>query len=193
MRAITVLPGVANSARLDEVPDPPASDGAVLARTLGARGVRHRSRDRLRAPMASAPAGDQRLVLGHELLGEVVTAPQGQRLCARRPRGRHRATTRSGTLPRMRGRRVGYVPQRPLHRARHQGPARLRRRALPHRAGIRRQGRSGARHARRPARARQRRRQGMGSTEADRAACAGVETADACWSPAPVRSACWRR
>ena len=33
MRAITVLPGVANSARLDEVSDPPASDGAILARS----------------------------------------------------------------------------------------------------------------------------------------------------------------
>jgi len=34
MRALTVRPGVANSARLDDVPDPPVSDGAVLVRTL---------------------------------------------------------------------------------------------------------------------------------------------------------------
>ena len=34
MRAITVLPGIANSARLDEMPEPPPSDGAVLVRTL---------------------------------------------------------------------------------------------------------------------------------------------------------------
>src|SRR4051794_10704880 len=33
MRAITVSPGIANSARLDEVPEPPLSDGAVLVRT----------------------------------------------------------------------------------------------------------------------------------------------------------------
>jgi hypothetical protein len=33
MRAITVLPGMANSARLDDIP-PPSSDGAILARTL---------------------------------------------------------------------------------------------------------------------------------------------------------------
>src|SRR5215831_19465190 len=49
MRAITVSPGTANSARLDEVPDPPASDGAILARTW---------------------------VLGHESLGEVIEAPE---------------------------------------------------------------------------------------------------------------------
>jgi len=30
MRAITVLPGIANSARLDEVPEPPLSEGPVL-------------------------------------------------------------------------------------------------------------------------------------------------------------------
>ena len=34
MRALTVAPGVANSARVEDVPDPPASDGAVLVRTL---------------------------------------------------------------------------------------------------------------------------------------------------------------
>ncbi len=33
MRAITVLPGVANSARLDDILPPPASDGAILVRT----------------------------------------------------------------------------------------------------------------------------------------------------------------
>ena len=34
MRAITVLPGVANSARLDDIPPPPRSDGAILVRSL---------------------------------------------------------------------------------------------------------------------------------------------------------------
>ena len=36
--------------------------------------------------------------------------------------------------PQLRGRRVGHVPQRPLHRARHQGAARVRPRALAGRA-----------------------------------------------------------
>ena len=34
MRAITILPGVANSARLDDVPEPPVCDGAILVETL---------------------------------------------------------------------------------------------------------------------------------------------------------------
>ena len=41
---------------------------------------------------------------------------------------------------------MGHVPQRPIHRARHQGAERLRRRAIAHRAGIRHEGRSDARH-----------------------------------------------
>jgi len=76
MRAITVLPGVANSARLDEVPDPAASDGAILARSW-ALGVCGTDREIVSGAYGSAPAGDQRLVLGHESLGEVVTAPKG--------------------------------------------------------------------------------------------------------------------
>jgi hypothetical protein len=44
MRAITVSPGVANSARLDDVPEPPLSDGAVLVRTV-ALGVCATDRD----------------------------------------------------------------------------------------------------------------------------------------------------
>src|SRR5262249_62419722 len=39
MRAITVSPGTANSARLEEVPEPPESDGAVLVRTWALRVV----------------------------------------------------------------------------------------------------------------------------------------------------------
>ena len=34
MRAITVSPGIAHSARLEDIPDPPESDGPVLVRTL---------------------------------------------------------------------------------------------------------------------------------------------------------------
>lgn len=34
MRALTVAPGTANSARLEDVADPPRSDGAVLVRTM---------------------------------------------------------------------------------------------------------------------------------------------------------------
>ena len=76
MRAITVSPGVADSARLDELPDPPVSDGAVLVRTrvLGVCGT---DREILSGLYGAAPAGESRLVLGHESLGEVISAPKG--------------------------------------------------------------------------------------------------------------------
>jgi glucose 1-dehydrogenase len=75
MRAITVSPGVANSARLDDVGEPSASDGAVLVRTL-ALGVCATDREILSGAYGSAPPGDRRLVLGHESLGEVEAAPK---------------------------------------------------------------------------------------------------------------------
>jgi glucose 1-dehydrogenase len=74
MRAITVLPGIANSARLDEVPEPPLSDGAVLVRTR-ALGVCATDREILSGAYGTAPPGQGRLVLGHESLGTVETAP----------------------------------------------------------------------------------------------------------------------
>ena len=74
MRAITVLPGIANSARLDEVPEPPLSDGAVLVRTR-ALGVCATDREILSGAYGTAPPGQGRLVLGHKSLGTVETAP----------------------------------------------------------------------------------------------------------------------
>jgi len=79
MRAITVLPGVANSVRLDDVPDPPASDGAILVRTW-ALGVCGTDREIVSGAHGSAPPGQQRLVLGHESLGQVEAAPKGGNL-----------------------------------------------------------------------------------------------------------------
>ena len=74
MRAITVLPGIANSARLDEVREPPLSDGAVLVRTR-ALGVCATDREILMGAYGTAPPGQGRLILGHESLGMVETAP----------------------------------------------------------------------------------------------------------------------
>jgi threonine dehydrogenase-like Zn-dependent dehydrogenase len=76
MRALTVLPGVANSARLDEVPEPPLSDGTILARTL-ALGVCGTDREIVSGEYGAAPPGQERLVLGHESLGRVESAPPG--------------------------------------------------------------------------------------------------------------------
>jgi threonine dehydrogenase-like Zn-dependent dehydrogenase len=74
MRAITVLPGVANSARLDDVPEPPLSDGTVLVRTV-ALGVCGTDREIISGGYGYAPPGQQHLVLGHESLGQVEAAP----------------------------------------------------------------------------------------------------------------------
>jgi glucose 1-dehydrogenase len=74
MRAITVSPGVANSARLDDVPAPPVSDGAILVRTL-ALGVCATDREIVAGEYGATPPGQDRLVLGHESLGRVEQAP----------------------------------------------------------------------------------------------------------------------
>jgi glucose 1-dehydrogenase len=76
MRAITLLPGVANSARLDEVPDPPLEDGPILVKTL-ALGVCGTDREIISGQYGDPPPGQQRLILGHESFGEVEEAPEG--------------------------------------------------------------------------------------------------------------------
>jgi threonine dehydrogenase-like Zn-dependent dehydrogenase len=70
MRAITLKPGVRDSARLDEMPEPPAADGALMVRSL-ALGVCGTDREIVAAEYGEAPPGDARLVLGHESLGVV--------------------------------------------------------------------------------------------------------------------------
>ncbi len=74
MRALTVAPGIANSARVEDVPEPPAEDGSVLVRTT-AIGVCGTDRDIVRGHYGWAPPGQSRLVIGHELLGVVREAP----------------------------------------------------------------------------------------------------------------------
>jgi glucose 1-dehydrogenase len=76
MRALTVAPGIANSARLDDVAEPTVSDGAVLVRTL-ALGVCGTDRDIVAGDYGWPPPGQKRLVIGHESLGHVKEAPSG--------------------------------------------------------------------------------------------------------------------
>jgi threonine dehydrogenase-like Zn-dependent dehydrogenase len=76
MRALTTAPGIPNSARVDDVEEPPLSDGSVLVRTL-ALGVCGTDRDILAGEYGWAPRGQDRLILGHESLGEVQEAPEG--------------------------------------------------------------------------------------------------------------------
>jgi len=74
MRAITVSPGITNSARLEDVPPPPVSEGAILVRTL-AIGVCGTDREIIAGEYGWSPPGESRLVLGHESLGRVEQAP----------------------------------------------------------------------------------------------------------------------
>jgi threonine dehydrogenase-like Zn-dependent dehydrogenase len=74
MRALTVAPGIANSARVDDVAEPPLSDGAVLVRAL-ALGVCGTDREIASGDYGWAPPGQKRLVIGHESLGKVKEAP----------------------------------------------------------------------------------------------------------------------
>ena len=73
LRAITLLPGVANSARLEDVPEPPPSDGSILVRTL-ALGVCGTDREIVSGEYGEAPPGQERLILGHESFGVVEEA-----------------------------------------------------------------------------------------------------------------------
>ena len=74
MRALTVQPLTANSARLEDVAPPQASDGDVLVRAL-ALGICGTDREIVAGDYGWAPPGAQRLILGHESLGEVEEAP----------------------------------------------------------------------------------------------------------------------
>jgi threonine dehydrogenase-like Zn-dependent dehydrogenase len=74
MRALTVEPGRANSIQLDDVPPPPASDGDVLVRAL-ALGICGTDREIIAGEYGAAPAGEARLIIGHESLGRVEEAP----------------------------------------------------------------------------------------------------------------------
>ena len=74
MRAITLIPGQAGSARLDEVREPPPEEGAILVDGL-ALGVCGTDLEIIRGEYGFTPEGAQRLVLGHESLGRVRECP----------------------------------------------------------------------------------------------------------------------
>jgi glucose 1-dehydrogenase len=79
MRAITVVPGRQGSARLDDLPEPDPSAGAVLVEAL-ALGVCGTDLEIVGGRYGWPPPGHERLVLGHESLGRVVEAPAGGEL-----------------------------------------------------------------------------------------------------------------
>ena len=76
MKALTVLPGTADSLRLDDIPEPAPAAGELLVRAL-ALGICGTDREIIAGKYGSAPPGHDRLVLGHESLGRVERAPAG--------------------------------------------------------------------------------------------------------------------
>ncbi|HVY62354.1 MAG TPA: glucose 1-dehydrogenase [Planctomycetota bacterium] len=76
MRVLTVTPGFPGSARLEERPEPDLRDGEVLVRTL-AVGICGTDREIVAGGYGEPPPGEERLVIGHESLGEVIEAPAG--------------------------------------------------------------------------------------------------------------------
>ena len=79
MRAITLMPGKQGSARLDDLPEPPSSAGAVLVEALEL-GICGTDIEIVHGDYGWAPPGHERLVLGHENLGRVLDTPAGAEL-----------------------------------------------------------------------------------------------------------------
>ncbi len=76
MRALTVVPQEPGSLAVTDVPDPEPGDGELLVDGV-AVGVCGTDREIADGEYGSAPAGDERLVIGHESLGRVLEAPEG--------------------------------------------------------------------------------------------------------------------
>ena len=76
VRAITVVPGDEASAGLSDLPEPEPGPGDLLVEPL-LLGVCGTDREIVEGVHGEPPEGAARLVLGHELLGRVRTAPDG--------------------------------------------------------------------------------------------------------------------
>jgi len=74
MKAITIVPGKPNSVSVQDVPEPPASDGTVLVRALEL-GICGTDFELISAEYGWPPRGSDHLILGHESLGLVEEAP----------------------------------------------------------------------------------------------------------------------
>lgn len=74
MRAVTVRPPTPSSAELADVPEPGLEEGSILCATI-AVGVDGTDSEIVDGKYGEAPAGRERLILGHESLGRVLEAP----------------------------------------------------------------------------------------------------------------------
>ncbi|HVU60822.1 MAG TPA: glucose 1-dehydrogenase [Mycobacteriales bacterium] len=79
MKACTVKPGDVSTAGVEEIPEPPESDGEVLVEGLYV-GICGTDVEVSVDGYGEAPPGHERLVLFHESLGRVLEAPDGSGL-----------------------------------------------------------------------------------------------------------------
>lgn len=76
MRAMTVVPGKADSASVGEVAEPPAGDGSMLVEGLLA-GICGTDHELVGGEFGSGRPGSDRLIIGHESLGRVLEPGPG--------------------------------------------------------------------------------------------------------------------
>ncbi len=76
MRAITAIPGWPGSAALIDMPEPPPGDGPILVQTQ-AIGVCGTDVEIINGDYGWAPPAEERLIIGHESLGQVIEADPG--------------------------------------------------------------------------------------------------------------------
>lgn len=81
MKACTVKPGDLSTAGVEEIPEPPVSDGEVLVEGLYV-GVCGTDVEISKEGYGEPPSGHERLVLFHESLGRVKEAPDGGKLAS---------------------------------------------------------------------------------------------------------------
>jgi threonine dehydrogenase-like Zn-dependent dehydrogenase len=81
MRALTVVPGQPDTATVEERPEPPEADGSILVEGL-LMGVCGTDVEIAHDGYGIPPQGHTSMVLGHESLGRVTSAPDGSGFAA---------------------------------------------------------------------------------------------------------------
>ncbi len=81
MKALTIVPLTKDSTELVEFPEPQEAEGSVLVETI-AVGVCGTDIEIISGAYGWAPPGEDRLVLGHESLGRVLSCPEGSGLAS---------------------------------------------------------------------------------------------------------------
>ncbi len=76
MKALTIIPGKANSAAVEDVPEPSPDYGSILVNALEL-GICGTDFELISGEYGWAPAGSDHLIIGHESLGRVAEAPSG--------------------------------------------------------------------------------------------------------------------